>query len=299
MWSLPTGTWRGEPPGRSVKTSAATTYRKSSLSPWKGASPGGRGRPSGPSRRPTGQPSPPTASRRWRGFPCRTSAWRSCPGGSPQPSWVLAGGGSRGAPRTDPRPWAEDPDLMDAISERREARAAMQQAPSRATSERWKIAKKRAAEAEAAARQRSFRQFASTELNKPATVGRVAKILKKMEGAVHSPCPGQAVNGDRGQLAVEDRAKAEAFVRSYANVSKNVRLRLRDRTIKKEIKQAKSRPCRCEGRKTEDCQPFSSQELAAQLRKLKTGRAPGPDEIEKNHVYFSIFNPSPMRTTGK
>ena len=30
-------------------------------------------------------------------------------------------------------------------------------------------------------------------------------ILKKKEGVVQSAFPGQAINGDRGQLAVEDR----------------------------------------------------------------------------------------------
>ena len=74
-------------------------------------------------------------------------------------------------------------------------------------------------------------------------------ILKKKEGVVQSAFPGQAINGDRGQLAVEDRAKAEAFISSYAKVSKNVRLRHRDREIKAEIAEAKSRPCSCVGPK--------------------------------------------------
>ena len=89
----------------------------------------------------------------------------------------------------------------------------------------------------------------------------------------------QAINGNCGQLAVEDRAKAEAFVRSYAHVSRNVRLRHRDHVIIAEIKEAKSRPCICGGHKTGDCQPFTRQELDAQLRKLKIRKAPGPDDL--------------------
>ncbi|KAF0302132.1 putative RNA-directed DNA polymerase from transposon BS [Amphibalanus amphitrite] len=124
----------------------------------------------------------------------------------------------RGA-RSDPKPWAADPDLVDAISERREARAELQRAPSEETRARWKAAKTRAAEQESTARRKAFQDFASNELNRTTSIGKVSKILKKMEGAVQSACPGQAINGDRGQLAVEDRAKAEAFISSYANGS--------------------------------------------------------------------------------
>ena len=101
---------------------------------------------------------------------------------------------------------------------------------------------------------------------------------------MQSAGPGQAINGNRGQLAVEDRAKAEAFVHNYAHVSRNVRLRHRDRAIKAEIKEAKSRSCICGGHKTGDCQPFTRQELEAQLKKLKTRKAPGPDDICAEHL---------------
>ncbi|KAF0305452.1 hypothetical protein FJT64_022911 [Amphibalanus amphitrite] len=52
-------------------------------------------------------------------------------------------------------------------------------------------------------------------------LGRVTKLLRKMEGAVMDACPGQAVSGDRGQLFAECRFKAEAFVRTYASVSRH------------------------------------------------------------------------------
>ena len=189
----------------------------------------------------------------------------------------------RGA-RVDPKPWAMDPDLEDTVRARREAREELQRTPSEETRRKWKDAKRRAAEAEAAAQQRSFRDLATNELNKPAAIGRVSKILKKMEGAVQSACPGQAVNGDRGQLAVEDRTKAEAFITCYANVSKNVRLRHRDRTIKAEIKEARARGCCCKGQKTQACQPFSRHEMTVQIKNLHLRKAPGPDEICTEHL---------------
>ena len=135
----------------------------------------------------------------------------------------------RGA-RADPKPWALDPELDQAAAERREARDAMHRDPTQANRSRWKEKKKQAADVEAAARHRAFREFASTELNRPAALGRVTKILRRMEGAVADACPGQAVNGDRGQLVAEDRDKAEAFARTYALVSCHTRLRRRDRT---------------------------------------------------------------------
>ena len=61
-----------------------------------------------------------------------------------------------------------------------------------------------------------------------------------MEGAVQSVCPGQAIDGNRGQLALEDRAKAEAFARNYVHFSRNVRLRRRDWAIKAQIKEVNS-----------------------------------------------------------
>lgn len=132
---------------------------------------------------------------------------------------------------------------------------------------------------EEAARRRAFQDFATTELNKSAAIGQVSKTLKRMEDSVQDTCPGQAVNGDHGQLAVEDRTKAEAFVRTYALVSKHHRLRQRDRMVKAELREAKKRPCDCDGYKTESCQPFTRQELVDQLRKLKAKKAPGPDDI--------------------
>ncbi|KAF0288946.1 RNA-directed DNA polymerase from mobile element jockey [Amphibalanus amphitrite] len=126
----------------------------------------------------------------------------------------------RGA-RADPKPWALDPELERAVAERREARAALDQSPTPENREAWKRAKKKAAETEEEARKRAFRTFATEELNQHANLGRITKLLRKMEGGVQSTAPGQAINGDRGREAVEDRSKAEAFVATYAAVSKH------------------------------------------------------------------------------
>ena len=89
----------------------------------------------------------------------------------------------RGA-RPDPRPWALDPDHQQAVAERREARKTYQRQHTPDNLARWKDAKKKAAQSEEEARKKSFRTFASEELNRPANLGKVCKILRKMEGGV-------------------------------------------------------------------------------------------------------------------
>ncbi|KAF0298220.1 RNA-directed DNA polymerase from mobile element jockey [Amphibalanus amphitrite] len=131
---------------------------------------------------------------------------------------------------------------------------------------------------------RSFREFASTELNRPAALGRVTKLLRKMEGAVMDACPGQAVSGDRGQLVAECRSKAEAFVRTYASVSRHTRHRKRDRAVKADLKRAHADPCICEGQLSDACRPFSRQEMLDQMRKMKNKKAPGMDGVCTEHL---------------
>ncbi|KAF0291219.1 RNA-directed DNA polymerase from mobile element jockey [Amphibalanus amphitrite] len=199
----------------------------------------------------------------------------------------------RGA-RADPKPWALDPDLVAAVAERREARDALKEHDSEEARSRWKTAKKSVATMEAEAQKRSFRELATGELNKPAAIGKVTKILRKMEGAAPDVCPDRAINGDCGQLLAEDRAKAEAFVRTYAHVSRNVRQPKRDRIVKTELRGLKAAPCRCRGQRTDQCQPFTEQEMYDQIRHLGTKKAPGPDQVCTEHLRH--LGPTAYRT---
>ena len=189
----------------------------------------------------------------------------------------------RGA-RADPKPWALDPELEQVVAERREARVAFDHSPTPENKEAWKHAKKKAAETEEEARKRAFRTFATEELNRPANLGRITKILRKMEGGVQSSAPGQAVNGDRGREVVGDRCKAEAFVSTYAAVSKHVRSKKWDRRVKAELKRRRCAPCSCGGHRTDACQPFKLHELNAQMKKMKPRKAPGPDQVCAEHL---------------
>ena len=82
--------------------------------------------------------------------------------------------------------------------------------------------KQRAAEMEKKASQQHFKNFVETTLNKPASVGRVSKILKAWERSGDDHRPGQALR-EEGRLLASERDKAEAFNRTYAQVSRQVR----------------------------------------------------------------------------
>ena len=158
----------------------------------------------------------------------------------------------RGA-QADPKPWALDPELAQAVAERREARITLHQSPTPENRERWKQPKKRAAEMEEEAKKKAFRKFASEELNRPANLGRIPKIFRKMEGGVQTFAPGQAVNGDRGREAVGDRSKADAFVATHAAVSKHTRNKKWDKKTKAEIKLHRRSRCSCGDARTWRC----------------------------------------------
>ncbi|KAF0314338.1 Ribonuclease HI [Amphibalanus amphitrite] len=124
----------------------------------------------------------------------------------------------RGA-RRDAKPWALHPDVLRAAEERQAARRAVTaEDPSSKT--RWINAKKRAAEVEARVSRESFREFVTTELNRPSSVGRVSRMLKKWEGGGDDEHrDGEAMKaGDR--LLVSAEAKANAFAHQYATVSR-------------------------------------------------------------------------------
>ncbi|KAF0311702.1 hypothetical protein FJT64_017543 [Amphibalanus amphitrite] len=87
----------------------------------------------------------------------------------------------RGA-RNQPRPWALDPELKEAVDARRAARRDLRSGD-RSAKERWVEAKRRAASVERRVSQRQFREYVSTTLNKHQSLGRVHKTLKMWEGA--------------------------------------------------------------------------------------------------------------------
>ena len=106
----------------------------------------------------------------------------------------------------------------------------------------------------------------------------------KMEGAVLDTCPGQSASGDRDQLVVEDRSKAEAFVRTYASVSRYTRHRKRDGAVKADLKKARAQPCTCAGQRSDTCQSLSKQEMLDQMKKMKAKKATQVDGVSTKHL---------------
>lgn len=186
----------------------------------------------------------------------------------------------RGA-RADPKPWALDPELREAIEERRAARRQLRRddPPSRA---RWIEAKRRAASVERRVSQAHFRDFVGSTLNRPASLGRVAKILKKWEGAPDDHRPGEAMeDGDR--LLATDAEKAAAFNRTYAFVSRQVRDRKLDRMAKRTVLQHNTCTT-CGDARLGCCGAFSMEELNCQLQRCQLRKSPGPDELTAEHL---------------
>ena len=210
-------------------------------------------------------PQPPTAQRLTDRFEevLRTSAIRHIP---------------RGA-RADPRPWALDPELQEAVLARRTAREDLRGGDP-GSPERWIAAKRHAAEVEHRVSRRHFREFVSSTLNKPANIGRVHKTLKKWERCCDDEFRDGQAMVDRGKLLSTDRAKAEAFVREYAWVSRQVRDAKLDREAKRKLSRPELRSCQeCGGRRCEACAPFSMEALVLEISRLQLKKAPGPDGI--------------------
>ena len=105
--------------------------------------------------------------------------------------------------RKDARPWVLDPDLQEAINERREARRQLRDGVP-GSKERWVQAKQRAAKLERDTSQALFRHFVETELNKPASLGRTTRLLKRWEEQ-DDHRPGEAMVTEGGRSLVTDR----------------------------------------------------------------------------------------------
>lgn len=195
---------------------------------------------------------------------------------------ILQRASNRFIPRgshANPKPWASDPELEAAVRERREAQANVDPADP-ATVERWREARRRAAEIDAKVSRDRFREVASSELNRRASLGKVTRLLKKWENATDDEHrDGQAMQHN-GRLLVKDEEKAEAFCATYAWVSRSIRSPKIDRQAKAERRRLTPAVCReCDGRRHGCCSPFTEEELVRQLQRLKLKKTPGPDGI--------------------
>ena len=184
----------------------------------------------------------------------------------------------RGA-RSDPKPWALDPELVEAAEERKAARERVRE-DDPDSKQRWIQAKKHAAEVESRVSRAHFRKFVSEELNHPNSVGRISKTLKKWERATDDEHrDGQAMTAN-GRLLTKDSEKAEAFCQTYAWVSRQVRAPKQDRAAKKKLSDPAFAQCQeCNGARTNCCSDFTMEELVREIQALKLKKSGGPDGI--------------------
>ena len=125
---------------------------------------------------------------------------------------------------------------------------------------------------------RAFRTFATEKIIKPAKIERIQKLYGRWEAELEKAPPSQVLE-DHGRRAVDDRDKAEVFVKTYANVSRQVRNKLQDRITKEELKSCLSEPCMPGGYRSNVCSLLTPTELNAQQHSLKCKKAPGPDDV--------------------
>ena len=188
----------------------------------------------------------------------------------------------RGA-RPGPKPWKLDPAVQEAARERQAARRELR-AGVPGSKERWVTAKQRAAKAEREASQAHFRKFVETELSKPASLGRITRLLRSWEEPSQHR-EGETMVAESGKILTTDREKAEAFNKTYAGVARQVRVPTLDRAVKRKLANPALRHCSdCGGERVGCCAPFSEGELLQQLNRCSQKKAPGPDEICTEHL---------------
>ena len=192
----------------------------------------------------------------------------------------------RGA-RSEARPWALDSELEEAVEERRSARSDLRRG-ARTAKERWVAAKQRTASVERRVTQRHFREFVSTQLNRHQNLGRVHKTLKKWEGATDDAHrPGETTE-DNGRTLTTNLEKATTFNRTYATVSRQVRVREVDRDAKARLKAQNVRTCHdCQGERSGYCSPFTADGLVSQISQAQLQKSPGPDNLCNEYLKAS------------
>ena len=123
----------------------------------------------------------------------------------------------------------------------------------------------------------SFRNFV-TNLDPKDAQSKVYKFIRKIDGKgkpEHSGAPLR--RGSR--LLYTDEAKADGFVKEYANVSKIKVTRAETKQMKTNGKLQQN--CSCID---DECSPFTLDELETAINRLKKGKAPGADEVSNEMI---------------
>ena len=180
----------------------------------------------------------------------------------------------RGA-RRDPKAWWSE-EVQEAVEERDRLRARARIDPT--AGDEWRRAEKATKDVITKARQDSWRDFASgLSLKTDAT--ELWRTIHSIDGRTPTTRRDDAYLLGKKTLS-RDRAKADAFMRTYAQIS-HLPPRVReDRPIKHRLTTFLRTPCtQCGHRRETCCAPFTRTELDHELGGLPSRRATGLDKV--------------------
>ena len=163
-----------------------------------------------------------------------------------------------------------------AVEERRRYRRIAARTRDPADCERWREARRQACKTIAAARQNAWKDYAS-KLNMRSDSSAVWRTIRSLDGRTSQGTNYKPMKRGR-KLCSTDKEKAKLFVDTYAAVSR-VPCAPEDQGIRRSVYARLREPCGCEDRRPGFCSSFSLMELDNALRKIKPGKAAGPDGI--------------------
>ena len=130
------------------------------------------------------------------------------------------------------------------------------------------------------AKEESWQKYAS-ELDPKTDPSKVWKTIAAMDGRKPKARSGTSIKmGNKS--ATTDMQKAKLFNQSYQRESRIPKDKKADKPTIKAHRASVKKCSRCEGLQTGMCCPFTKEELKTALRRLKTGKSPGEDDITNN-----------------
>ena len=172
--------------------------------------------------------------------------------------------------------WWWSSECTQAVEERRRRRRIAVRSRDPTDLDRWREARRHACKTIALARQSAWRAYASN-LNMRSDPSAVWRTIRSLDG--RADVGSNHVTMKRGpKECVSSKEKAKSFIDTYAAVSR-VPHDAEDRGLRRAVYARLREPCGCRNRRPGFCCPFSNAELESALRKLKPGKAAGPDGI--------------------
>jgi ribonuclease HI len=127
----------------------------------------------------------------------------------------------------------------------------------------------------------TFREMASS-LDHQTDSRKVWSLIHALDGQHHQAISGEAIEGD-GKLLTNDKAKANAFMAEFSNVS-HIHCTKEERKRERGYTDEATQPCR-EAHGEGPCAEFSAREFNDGLKQLKHEKAAGPDLVSNEMLH--------------